>query len=41
MSGGKGRGKKSRDTTPEDALVERLGVTNPLLAAREEATLSY
>jgi hypothetical protein len=41
MSEGKGRGKKSRDTTPEDALVAGSGVTDPLLAAREEATLSY
>ena len=38
MSGGKGRGKQSRDTASEDALVARPGVTDPLLAAREGAT---
>ena len=38
MSGGKGRGKQSRDTASEDALVARPGATDPLLAAREGAT---
>ena len=38
MSGGKGRGKQSRDTASEYALVARLGATYPLLAAREGAT---
>ena len=38
MSGGKGRGKQSRDTASEDALVARPGATYPLLAAREGAT---
>ena len=35
MSGGKGRGKQSRDTASEDALVARPGATYPLLATRE------
>jgi hypothetical protein len=38
MSGGKGRGKQSRDTASEDALVARPGATDRLLAAREGAT---
>jgi hypothetical protein len=38
MSGGKGRGKQSRDTASEDALVARSGVTDRLLTAREGAT---
>ena len=38
MSGGKGRGKQSRDTASEDALVARPGATGRLLAAREGAT---
>ena len=38
MSGGKGRGKQSRDTAPEDALVARPGGTDPLLAARKGVT---
>ena len=38
MSGGKGRGKQSRDTASEDALVARPGATYPLLAAREGVT---
>jgi hypothetical protein len=38
MSGGKGRGKQSRDTASEDALVARQGTTYPLLAAREGVT---
>jgi hypothetical protein len=37
MLGGKGRGKQSRDTASEDALVARPGATYPLLAAREGA----
>ena len=37
MSGGKGRGQQSRDTS-EDALVARPGAADPLLAAREGAT---
>ena len=38
MSGGKDRGKQSRDTASEDALVARPGATDPLLAAGEGAT---
>ena len=38
MSGGKGRGKQSRDTASEDALVAGPGATDPLLVAREGAT---
>jgi Ran GTPase-activating protein (RanGAP) involved in mRNA processing and transport len=38
MSGGKDRGKQSRDTASEEALVARPGATDPLLAAREVAT---
>jgi hypothetical protein len=38
MSGGKGRGKQSRDTASDDALVARPRATDPLLAAREGAT---
>jgi hypothetical protein len=38
MSGGKDRGKQSRDTASHDALVAGPGATYPLLAAREGAT---
>jgi hypothetical protein len=38
MSGGKGRGKQSRDTASEDALVARPGATGRLLAAGEGST---
>ena len=38
MLGGKGRGKQSRDTAAEDALVAGPRGTDPLLAAREGAT---
>ena len=38
MSGGKGRGKQSRDTASDDALVAGPGPTDLLLAAREGAT---
>jgi len=38
MSGGKGRGKQSRDTVAEDALVARPGPADALFAAREGPT---
>ncbi len=38
MSGGKDRGKQSRDTASEDALVARPGARDRLLAATEGAT---
>jgi hypothetical protein len=40
MSGGKGRGKQSRDEAAKDTLVARPGSTDPLLTTRKGTTNS-